>query len=84
MKIITDTSALYSPQEGQALGIEVLPLHVTINNQTYTELVDLTTDELIQKIAEGALPQSSQPSVGHTVEVLEQYQNEDCLVFTMS
>ncbi|MGN1391236.1 MAG: DegV family protein, partial [Sharpea porci] len=78
------TSALYSPQEGQALGIEVLPLHVTINNQTYTELVDLTTNELIQKIAEGALPQSSQPSVGHTVEVLEQYQNEDCLVFTMS
>ena len=62
----------------------MLPLHVTINNQTYTELVDLTTNELIQKIAEGALPQSSQPSVGHTVEVLEQYQNEDCLVFTMS
>lgn len=84
MKIITDTSALYSPQEGQALGLEVLPLHVTINNETYTELVDLTADELIQKIEAGALPQSSQPSVGHTVEVLEHYQNEDCLVFTMS
>ena len=33
MKIMTDTSALYSHKEGEALGLEILSLSVTINNK---------------------------------------------------
>ena len=31
-QIITDTSALFTPEEGKAMGIEVLPLCVTIGD----------------------------------------------------
>lgn len=83
MKIITDTSTLYSPKEGEDKGFIVLPLSVTINNKTYKEYVDIESEEFLELVKEGATPTSSQPSIGQTLEVFEQEEDE-LLVITMA
>ena len=37
IRIVSDSSSLYSKKDGQAKGIEIAPLSVTINNNTYKE-----------------------------------------------
>ena len=83
MKIVTDTSTLFSPEEGKALGITVLPLNVTIKGNSYKEYVNMHADEFIRIIKEGNVPTSSQPSVGETMEVFEQT-DEELVVISMA
>ena len=45
MKIVTDTSTLFSPKEGLELGITVLPLSVTAAGNVYKEYVDIQPTE---------------------------------------
>lgn len=82
MKIITDTSALYSPKEGLEKGLGVLPLSVTVNNKTYTEFVDINTHQFLDLLKDGSIPRSSQPSIGETIDVFENI-DEEMLVLTM-
>jgi len=84
MKIITDTGSLYSPEEGQKIGIDVLPLNVVINKKSYREYVDISSEEFLNIIKEGHIPSSSQPSIGETMEVFEKYGNEEMLVINMA
>lgn len=83
MKIVTDTSALYSPEEGKEMGIIVLPLSVTVNKNTYKEYVDISSEDFLEIVKGGAIPTSSQPSVGETMEVFEN-EKDDLLVITMA
>lgn len=84
MIIVTDTGALYSPKEGKEIGIEVLPLNVIINKQSYKEYVDIQSDEFLKLIQEGHMPSSSQPSIGETMELFENNPDEDILVIHMA
>lgn len=84
MKIVTDTSTLYSPKEGQDLGIIVLPLSVTINNkESWKEYVNMFPKEFVDRVRAGGIPTSSQPSVGETIEVFEST-DEELLVISMA
>ena len=82
MKIVTDTSTLYSPKEGQELGITVLPLCVTVNKKTYREFVDIDSQQFLQLVKEG-IPSSSQPPAGELLEIFEN-KDEDILVISMA
>lgn len=84
MIIVTDTGALYSPKEGKEIGIEVLPLNVIVNKQSYKEYVDIQSDEFLKLIQEGNMPSSSQPSIGETMELFENHLDEDILVIHMA
>ena len=76
MKIITDTSTLYSPVEGKEINLTVLPLSVTVNGKTYKEYVDIQPNEFIEIVRQGHVPTSSQPAVGETMEVFENTDDE--------
>ena len=76
MKIVTDTSTLFSPKEAAELGFTVLPLSVSANGKTYKEYVDIQPSEFIKIVREGHVPTSSQPSVGETLEVFETEKDE--------
>ena len=84
MKIITDTGSLFSPEEGKKMGIDVLPLNVTINKKSYQEFVDIQSPEFLKLIDEGHMPTSSQPSIGLTMELFEKYSDEEILVINMA
>ena len=82
IKIVSDSSALYSKEEGQVKGISILPLIVTINGSTYNEYEDIKTKEFIDIINEGHIPVSSQPAIGEVLNVYNE--NEDCEIINIS
>ena len=83
MRIICDTAALFKPEEGPENGITVLPLNVTINGETYREYTDIDLETFVQKIYDGGIPSSSQPSVGEVMDVFEA-SDEETLAITMA
>ena len=78
MRIVTDTASLFSPEEGRALGVEVVPACAVIDGQVYRDFEDISSDEFLQKIEEGAVPTTSQPSVG---DYMDAFEGEDEVLF---
>lgn len=84
VKIISDSSSLYSAQEAKANNLEVTPLSVTINNVTYREYEEIQTEEFIDIINEGHIPVSSQPSIGEVIDLYDKYPNDDIINICMA
>ncbi len=84
VKIISDSSTLFSSEEARNAGFDTACLSVTINGKNYKEFDELTTPELIKKIAEGGIPKSSQPAVGDFVDLYNKYPEDDIIVITMA
>jgi len=71
VKIFTDTSSLFTPEQGREQGFVVAPLTVTIAGNTYREREEIETPEFIDIINQGHLPTSSQPTPADLIEVYE-------------
>lgn len=84
IRIVSDSSTLYSVKEGQAKGIEIAPLIVTINNKTYRENEEINTEEFINIINEGYIPSSSQPSIGEVVDIYNKYPEDEIINISMA
>lgn len=84
IKIISDSSTLYSVEEGKIKGIAINPLSVTINNESFKEYVDINPEEFIKKIKDGAMPVSSQPSIGQTINLYEEYKENEIINITLA
>jgi DegV family protein with EDD domain len=82
MKIITDTSALYSLQEGKELGIEVIPACALVDGVVYRDYEDISSEEFLKLIGEGKVATSSQPAIGDVIDIFESTQ-EDILYLTI-
>ena len=65
VRIVTDSTSDLPPGLAQELGIVVVPANVVIDDVTYRDGIDLTSDEFYQRLVDGPrLPTTSQPSVG--------------------
>ena len=84
VKIISDSASVYSVAEGKKINLDIAPLQVTINNKTYIDLEDITTEAFVELINEGHVPISSQPSIGKVVELYEQYPDEEIINITIA
>ncbi len=84
IRLITDTSTLYSPQEALELGFHVNPLTVTIASKTFREFVDIDDVTFLEYINQGNLPTSSQPAIGDVVESLQACGSDDVIVLCMA
>lgn len=84
IRIVSDSSSLYSKNRGKDIGVEIAPLAVTINGKTYKEYEDINTEEFIDIINEGHLPVSSQPSIGEVLEVYEKYPQDEIINISMA
>lgn len=84
IRIITDTSSLYTVQDGKNLNIDVVPLCVTIAGKTYREFEEINTDQFNQLIQEGHIPLSSQPPIGDYLELFEKYKDDQILLITIA
>lgn len=82
MKIIVDTATLLSPQQGEQLGMTVVPVGVAVDGVAYKDYQDITTDQFLKLVQQGGVPTSSQPSVGDVLDVLEEGQ-EDTIFITV-
>ncbi len=84
VRIISDTSTMYTPEEGKALGIDIVPLSVAIAGRSYLDLVEIQTPEFIDLINQGNVPTSSQPSVADVLDLYQKYTEEPILNITMA
>lgn len=56
VKVVTDSGALMTRLEANALGIDYLPLQVTIDEQTYLDGMNLSTSYLYDQMEKGLFP----------------------------
>jgi DegV family protein with EDD domain len=77
IKIITDSTADLRDEQIKKYSIEIVPLTITIDNKSYTDRVDITPVEFLEKMGQSKeLPKTSQPSTGTFVELYDRYTDE--------
>lgn len=84
VRIIVDSSTLWTVEQGKALDIDVVPLAVTINNKTYREYEEINAKEFVEIINQGNVPTSSQPPVGEYIDLFEKYADDEILVICIA
>lgn len=77
IRIVTDSTVDLTDEELSQYNIEVVPLSIHINGETYIDRIDISPIEFIKKMKESSeLPKSSQPAVGTFVEVYDRLHDE--------
>ena len=84
VRIVSDTSTLYSSAQARAAGFAVSPLSVTIAGKSYREFDEISSDEFVAIIDEGNMPTSSQPAIGEVSALYEELAGEQILNIAMA
>ena len=83
VKIITDSSTLYTIEEGRKAGIESIPLCVSIGDWHGRDL-QMDMEEFYSQILAGKVPTSSQPPIGDVLDVYEMYKGQQMINIAMA
>ena len=84
VRILSDTSTLYSTEQAKQAGFNVAPLSVTIAGKTYREFDEISSEEFVSIIHQGHMPTSSQPAIGEVTALYEQYPEDELLNISMA
>ena len=84
VRIISDTSTLYSTRQAREAGFAVSPLSVTIAGKSYREFDEISADEFVAIIDQGHMPTSSQPAIGEVSALYEEFAGEQILNIAMA
>lgn len=77
IKIVTDSTMDMPEELVKKLGVEVVPLAITINGETYLDRVELNPVDFIKNMSlSRELPKSSQPSAGAFLETYDRLGRE--------
>lgn len=71
MKIVTDSSVMFSVEEGAKRDMTVLPLVVTIEGRTWLEYEGISAEEFLAMVRAGDMPQSASPPPALTLEAYD-------------
>ena len=78
--IISDSSTLYSVEQGKEKGIFIVPLNITVEDKSYRDFEDITSTQLLTMIEEHKIPRTSQPSLGEKIDLYNQLGKEDQVI----
>ena len=84
VRIISDSSTLYSPTQAREAGFAVSPLSVTIAGKTYREFEEISARQFVDIINQGHMPTSSQPAIGEVSDLYEEFSGEPILNIAMA
>jgi len=84
VRIISDTSTLYSTTEAREAGFDVSALSVHIAGKSYREFDEIDSERFVSIIQQGNMPTSSQPAIGEVIELYEKYPDDQILNITMA
>jgi len=73
---MTDTNSGISVEEGERLGVWVIPMPILIDGKTYYEGVDLTRDQFYRALGEGRSVSTSQPAPGDVLRLWDRLLKE--------
>lgn len=84
VRIVSDTSTLYSTTQAREAGFAVSPLSVTIAGKTYREFDEISAEEFVSIIQQGHMPTSSQPAIGEVTDLYGQYGDDEIINIAMA
>ena len=84
VRIVSDTSTLYSSSAAREAGFAVSPLSVTIAGSSYREFDEISSERFVEIIREGNMPTSSQPAVGDVAALYEHFAGDEILNIAMA
>ncbi|MBQ4579100.1 MAG: DegV family protein [Clostridia bacterium] len=84
VRIVADTSTMYSPSQAQKAGFAVAPLSVTIAGKSYKELEEIQLEEFVSIIGQGHMPTSSQPALGDVIAMYEGCGDDEVINISMA
>ena len=84
VRIVSDTSTLYSTAQAREAGFAVSALSVTIAGKSYREFDEISSEEFVRIIREGNMPTSSQPAIGEVTALYEEFAGEEILNIAMA
>ncbi|MBX8992508.1 MULTISPECIES: DegV family protein [Staphylococcus] len=67
-KIVTDSTSDLPQSFLQQHDVHVIPLNITIDQTSYTDQLDITSDEFLKRLEAGADTKTSQPAIGQFIE----------------
>ncbi len=84
LRIISDTSTMYSTTQAREAGFDVAALSVTIAGKSYREFDDIDSQAFVDIINQGHMPTSSQPAIGEVIDLFEKYPEDEIINITMA
>ena len=84
VRIVADTSTLYSTTQAKEAGFRVSPLSVTIAGRTYREFDEISAEEFVEIIRQGHMPTSSQPAIGEVEQLYREYPEDEIVNVAMA
>ena len=84
VRIVSDTSTLYSTTQAKEAGFTVAPLSVTIAGKSYREFDEISSEKFVEIIRQGHMPTSSQPAIGEVEDLYNRYPEDEIVNVTMA
>ena len=84
VRIISDTSTMYSTTQAREAGFAVSPLSVTIAGQSYREYDEISSQQFVDIINQGHMPTSSQPAIGEVTDLYEEFASDEIINIAMA
>ena len=84
VRIVADTSTLYSTAQAREAGFAVSALSVTIAGESYREFDEISAEEFVAIIRQGHMPTSSQPAIGEVEALYNEFPGEEILNVAMA
>lgn len=84
VRIVSDSSTLYSSAQARQAGFAISPLSVTIGGKSYREFDEISSDAFVDLIYQGHMPTSSQPAIGEVTALYEEFAGEPILNIAMA
>ena len=84
VRIVSDTSTMYSTTQAEAAGFFVSALSVTIAGKCYKEYDEISSDEFVDIIRQGHMPTSSQPAIGDVEALYNRFTGDEIINVVMA
>ena len=84
VRIVADTSTLYSTAQAREAGFAVSALSVTIAGKSYREFDEISAEEFVSIIRQGHMPTSSQPALGEVEALYNEFDGQEILNVAMA
>ena len=84
--VVTDSNSGITPDEAKKLGVEVIPMPFSIDEQMYYENIDLTQEQFYEKLTAGGDIKTSMPLVGDVTDKWDEFlkENDEIVYIPMS
>ena len=79
--VVTDTGSNLSFAQAKELGIYLLPLQITIDETTYQDTLEISTQDIYNELANGKMPKTSMAAYQKIYDLFEELKKDYDTIF---